>query len=101
MNSLKQIDIKNRMYHFFDGMINIKIDLNKIKIDGKSYKNILIYHNRYVKDKDLSYIKINSVNPYISIGPPSVGGSYKMIVVWLSVCLSVQHFSQEWVISVL
>ena len=63
MNSSKQVDIKNRMYHFFDDMINIKnLDLNKIKIDEKSYKNILVYHNGYVTVKDLSYVKINSVN---------------------------------------
>ena len=64
MNSLKQIDIKNRMYHVFDDMINIKnLDLNTTKIDEKSYKNILIYHNGYVTVKDRSYRKINSVNP--------------------------------------
>ena len=42
MNSVKEIVIKNRMYHFFDEMINIKnLDLNKIKIDQKSYKGFL------------------------------------------------------------
>ena len=45
-------------------MINIKIlDLNKIRLDEKSYKNILIYYIRYVTVKNLSYITINSVNP--------------------------------------
>ena len=44
-------------------MINIKIlDLNKIRLDEKSYKNILIYYIRYVTVKNLSYITINSVN---------------------------------------
>ena len=33
-------------------MINIKnLDQNKIKIDDKSYKNILIYYIRYVTDR--------------------------------------------------
>ena len=36
---------------------------NNIKIDEKSYKNILICYIEYVKIKDLKYIKINSVNP--------------------------------------
>ena len=45
-------------------MINIKnLDPYKIKIDKKSYKNILIYYIGYVKVKNLRYIKINSVNP--------------------------------------
>ena len=45
-------------------MINIKtLDPNKIKIDEKSYKNILIYYIRYVMIKGLRYVKINSFNP--------------------------------------
>ena len=36
---------------------------NNIKIDEKSYKNILIYYNEYVTIKDLKYVNINSVNP--------------------------------------
>ena len=45
-------------------MINIKnLDPYKIKIDKKSYKNILIYYIGYVTVKNLRYIKINSVNP--------------------------------------
>ena len=45
-------------------MINIKnLDPNKIKIGGNSYKNILIYHIRYVTVKNLTYAKINIVNP--------------------------------------
>ena len=44
-------------------MINIKnLDPNKIKIDEKSYKNILIEHIGNVTIKDLSYAAVNSVN---------------------------------------
>ena len=44
-------------------MINIKnLDLSKIKIYEKSYKNILIYYIGYVMVKDLRYVKTNSVN---------------------------------------
>ena len=35
---------------------------NNIKIDEKSYKNILIYYIGYVTIKDLKFVKINSVN---------------------------------------
>ena len=45
-------------------IINIKnFDTNNIKIDEKSYKNILIYYIGYVTIKDSNYVKINSVNP--------------------------------------
>ena len=37
--------------------------MNNIKIDEKSYKNILIYCIGYVMIKDSEYVKINSVNP--------------------------------------
>ena len=45
-------------------MINIKnFDLNNIKIDEKSYKNILVHYIEYVTTKDPKYVKIYSVNP--------------------------------------
>ena len=44
-NKVKDIDIKNRTYYLFNDTINIKsFDPNNIKIDEKSYKNILIYY---------------------------------------------------------
>ena len=62
-NKLKYIDIKNRTFYFFSGIINIKIfDPNNIKIDEKSDKNIFIYYIGYVTIKDFEYLKINSVN---------------------------------------
>ena len=60
-NQVKDIDIKNRTYYFFDVIINIEqFDLNNNKIDGNSYKNTLIYYIGYVAIKE--YIKICSVN---------------------------------------
>ena len=44
-NKIKDIDIKNYKYYFFNNFISIKyFDTNNIKIDEKSYKNILIYY---------------------------------------------------------
>ena len=44
-NKVKDIDITNRTYYFFDDIINMKkFYLNNIKIDEKSYKKILIYY---------------------------------------------------------
>ena len=62
-NNVKDINIKNNTYYFFDDIINIKeFDPNNIKLDEKSYKNILIYYIAYVTIKDSKYIKTNSVN---------------------------------------
>ena len=63
-NKVKDIDIKYGTYYFFNNIINIKnSDSNKIKMDEKSYKNILIYYVGYVTIKDLKYVKINTVYP--------------------------------------
>ena len=44
-NKVKDIDITNQTYYFFDDIINMKkFYLNNIKIDEKSYKKILIYY---------------------------------------------------------
>ena len=41
-------------------------DPNNINIDGKSYKNILIYYIGHVTIKNLKCVKINSVNPLVN-----------------------------------
>ena len=57
-NKVKEIDIKNQTYYFFDDIVNVKnFDLDNIKIDEKSYKIILIYCIGYVMIKDLKYIE--------------------------------------------
>ena len=51
-NKVKDINIKNRTYYFFNDIINIEnFDLNNIKIDENSYKNIIIYYIGYVTIK--------------------------------------------------
>ena len=60
----KDTDTKNRACYFFYDKINKKnLDPNKIKIDEKPYKNILIYYIEYVMVKNLRYVKISSTNP--------------------------------------
>ena len=45
MENIKQINIKNCTYYFFNDMINIKdFDPRLTKIGKKSYKNIGIYY---------------------------------------------------------
>ena len=52
MGTVKQTDIKNRTYYFYNDMINIKIfDPILLKIDKKSYKDIGIYNIGYVSIK--------------------------------------------------
>ena len=65
MGNIKQINIKNQTYYFFNDIVNIKdFDTNLIKIDKKSYKNIGIYHIGYITMKGISDCEnINSVNP--------------------------------------
>ena len=49
MGKLKQINIKNRTYHFYNDIINLKnFESNLLKIDKKSYKNIGIYNMAYI-----------------------------------------------------
>ena len=51
---------------------------NNIKIDEKSYKNILIYYIGYVTIKDSNCLKINNVNPlYLILN--KVNGNFEEI----------------------
>ena len=66
MGSVKEINIKNRTYYFFNDMINIKkFDSNLLKIDKKSLiKNVDIYYIGYTTIKSISdYESIHSVSP--------------------------------------
>ena len=65
MGEVKQINIKNLTYYFYNGMINIKnFDPILLKIDKKSFKGIGIYNIGYIMTKKIDdYKNINSVNP--------------------------------------
>ena len=59
MRNIKQINIKNRAYYFFNEMIDIKeFDSSQLKIDKKSYKNIGIYYIGYFAIKSITKILI-------------------------------------------
>ena len=61
MGSIKNINIKNTTYYFYDDMINVKIfNSSLLKLDKKSYKNIAFYYIGYITKKDK--YAINSVN---------------------------------------
>ena len=65
MEEIKQINIKNRTYHFYNDIIDLKnFDARLLKIDKKSYKNIGIYNIGYIIIKKIGdYESIYSVNP--------------------------------------
>ena len=65
MGVVKQIDIKNRTYYFYNDIIDLKIfDARLLKIDKKSYKNIGIYNIGYITIKKIDDCEnIYSVNP--------------------------------------
>ena len=49
MGEIKQINIKNRTYYFYNDMINLKdFKSDLLKIDKKHYKGINIYYIGYV-----------------------------------------------------
>ena len=56
-NKVKNIDIKNCTYYFFNDIINNRnFERNNIKIDEKWYKNILIWYIGYVTIRDSKYV---------------------------------------------
>ena len=60
IREVKQINIKNRTYYFYNDMINRKtFEPNLLKIDKKSQKNIRIYN--------IGFIKIKKINDYENI----------------------------------
>ena len=65
METIKQINIKNRTYYFYNDIIDIEnFDSSMLKLDKKSYKDIGIYNIGYITIKKIGDCKnINSVNP--------------------------------------
>ena len=65
MEELKQINIKNRTYYFYNDIIDLdEFDEGKIKVDKKDFNDIDIYYLGYEHKK-----KISECNVIISINP--------------------------------
>ena len=74
MGEVKQINIKNRTYYFYNDIIDLKkFDARLLKVDKKSYKNIDIYYIGYTTIKKTDdcesmysvnhlYLRINHTN---------------------------------------
>ena len=68
MGEIKQINIKNRTYYFYNDIINLdEFDgksKSKIKVDKKNFNDIGIYYLGYEYKKKITECnEINSVNP--------------------------------------
>ena len=65
MVTIKQINIKNRIYYFYNDIIDLEnFKSSSLKIDKKSYKDIGIYNIGYITIKKIDDCKnIKSVNP--------------------------------------
>ena len=65
MKTIKQINIKDRNYYFYNDIIGLdEFDGSKIKVDKKDFNDIDIYYLGYEHKKKISECNvINSVNP--------------------------------------
>ena len=62
MGEIKQINIKNQSYYFYNDIIDLKhFDAKLLKIDKKSFKGIDIYYIGYITKKKIGDIKKNFV----------------------------------------
>ena len=58
MKTIKQINIKNRTYYFYNDIIDLEnFKSNLLKIDKKSYKDIGISNIRYITIKKIGDCK--------------------------------------------
>ena len=74
MGTIKQINIKNQTYYFYNDIIDLEnFDSSLLKLDKKSYKDIGIYNIGYITIKKIGDCKnIYSVNPlYLRINHAS------------------------------
>ena len=65
MGDIKQINIKNRTYYFYNDIINLdEFGESKIEVDKKKFNDIDIYYLGYKYKKKITECnEINSVNP--------------------------------------
>ena len=76
MGGIKELNIKNKTYHFFNDMIKKKnFQSNLLKIDQKPYKDFHIYYIGYIMIKKFGDCEknIHSVNPLHLIMGPDTG----------------------------
>ena len=65
MGTIKQVNIKNQTYYFYNDKVDLKnFNWSLLKLDKKSYKDIGVYNIGYITIKKIGDCKtIYSVNP--------------------------------------
>ena len=74
MGSIKEINIKNRTYYFYNDISHLKtFDSNSLKVDKKTYKDLDIFNIGFVTIKKIGHgYDVNSVSPlYLRINDDS------------------------------
>ena len=76
--TIKEINIKNRTYYFYNNIINLcEFDESKIKVDKKDFNDIDIYYLGYKHEKKNSKCNVlNSVNP-LSLRIININGQFE------------------------
>ena len=65
METIKQVNIKNRTYFYSDTINLDEFDESRIRVDKKGFNDIDIYYLGYEHKKKISECNvINSVNPH-------------------------------------
>ena len=75
MEEIKQINVKNRTYYFYNDQIDLKdFDAKLLKIDKKDYNEIDIYYIGYMTVKKIDNCNnVNSVNPLYLMKDEMIG----------------------------
>ena len=75
MGKIRQINIRNRTYYFYNDQINLKdFDASLLKVYKKNYKEIEIYYIGYMTVKEIANCNnINGVNPLYSMINEMIG----------------------------
>ena len=97
MGEIKQINIKNRTYCFYNDQINLKdFDARLLKVDKKDYNEIDIYYIGYVAiKKTADYNNFNSVNPLYLMINEMIGHFERNSVLKINKYLVLDHVDEN------
>ena len=93
MGELKQINIKNRSYYFYNDIIDLdEFDGSKIKVDKKDFNDIDIYYLGYEYKKNITECnEINSVNLWYLIIFGDTDVLRKFANIWKSIRAKIEE----------